>query len=1610
MKPAIAGAEKSAKGSYKRMIAKKRRCSDCMRFMKDFSKTKKLPCTGKKGDPRMCSPFLSRHKADMKSAHRLRERLSAFVNAQVCPHEVCATIGKCPRSLCDKCQQGRSLAECKKARKCGKGAKQFAACSKKRGATAYNSLLTRQASKEIMHFRYSNKHQMKFNSLEQNQHTPGGDRKFRKRGANGKVTVNIKDVAIQFVKTSKRGTVVRFQINRAEAISLNKKGKQQRTPMDRMVRREFFAKVARSGKVIRFWHSQADPGNVVLLKAKLASMIGHFAPRASKALASQFTTEREDLEGAHLIQTRVTQKANGCSVHHSVYEHTTADQELDQGMQFDHETTKTMTFCGGRIHHSKLKSKKKTAGMSRDGAKNPRNALTGKKSQSQTMSGTQIKSKDKAVLQYVCTERGRLGPHGKRCPKRFRHAARKGMKKPTMSKMVTFHMDELLQKTSEDKLELAQSQAHKRSTQSPQEHVHMLAHAVNLLNTDPAVQNAHKSAAYEGGTNSDGHHMLKQLMLEDTTGGLHHEAANVLRDVHPTIVAKDKTKHRILSMLSNAHHGASQAVRLALMQDTSLNQIPGVMKNTLFYNFGASRNPIKEAREYVTQMAKQSATGSMWHTAANSVRSIFASNMKKDHPFFLQVHEDVNHRLNLPHSDDEPAVQQRIYALSNLGNIATRKDLPVLKKHLKSNWKQIRAQAVKSLRNVPGHDVNQLVEDMFLNDKSEEVKKDALDVLLVNRHVSHAHINHLLSKLMDSNQKLSKIFTETLHSTLADPGNGTEENESFAPETLVSRGDGMTSDKFHTSLMLLQMKARAQGFSDGWFNGPLGYTGCTTCPTCCKNGCKKVSDIVKDCNCAVKNDNTRMPLPGSTQFFDPVFKRPSANIGNKNVGGGIYAEILAEACYPAPAGSDGSRPWQAGFSAEFGFFANTASSFTKVLALKASAIKDSQAGWGWLGPSVIVWNKQIDLGSIPGEKVSNKKTGKTRNDVTFGGINIDSCNGVLPIIIIPNQFASDEGNNPMFGKGKGKFMGAKSVNKADNKYQSTGTWTWGMSYEFRLAVVVKITLGFEVGFSLGFFIEPCSMSTGDGQAMVGGIDPAVSAGVTVTGGLDAGVVGVSVGITLNFFEVHLPPTVTFWLADKRPAKKFCPTVYISMEMQAVWYLLSGKFFIQLQALWGLFNTNLYEYYFPAGPKNTGSWFFQGSIPLWFNAACEMQQSSNAADNNLFGCKLRSDDKRTLGTAFGGSEQAFPFSWKDAGTAGTCQSTACGEFSALSTNFVSNKVPAVPAICNGHGTKCQRYRPNGQAIDWQMSTPESSTVAACVCKPGWTDYQCSTEDSYGNVRVGIMSGTNFGNLSEEEEELVQENGKAKARWGAGDPYCKVTVNGQSVQSPYKSSTNSPVWNNYHDIGGSAFVTKGAGVTVKCWDSDYGSDDYYGQGSFTLSGNSQDYYVNLYGGESGANYNGHAPNVKIWVEVKKKDRTGKNFQHVAMEKSWMTTGKKDFPKPKGAGEDCIVTAMAGEDMNGEKLQVTNVPRCHTRSVMYDSKVSGSVSSFKLSEGCQKVKLWDQDGCRENYSDNVVITKNAKYGRRRRRFNSEGGKYAEVPWDLNDDVCAITVTGKC
>merc|ERR1711918_164813 len=91
-----------------------------------------------------------------------------------------------------------------------------------------------------------------------------------------------------------------------------------------------------------------------------------------------------------------------------------------------------------------------------------------------------------------------------------------------------------------------------------------------------------------------------------------------------------------------------------------------------------------------------------------------------------------------------------------------------------------------------------------------------------------------------------------------------------------------------------------------------------------------------------------------------------------------------------------------------------------------------------------------------------------------------------------------------------------------------------------------------------------------------------------------------------------------------------------------------------------------------------------------------------------------------------------------------------------------------------------------------------------------------------------------------------------------------------------------------------------------------------------------------------------------------------------------------KRRAAGT-CTVTAYEHNSYRG---------RYDIRYGTYGRRRGFQASSFKLSSGCQQVQLWDEDACRYGYGDNVNIHHSV----------------SSVKYDLNDDICAISIWSKC
>merc|ERR1712023_7627 len=294
------------------------------------------------------------------------------------------------------------------------------------------------------------------------------------------------------------------------------------------------------------------------------------------------------------------------------------------------------------------------------------------------------------------------------------------------------------------------------------------------------------------------------------------------------------------------------------------------------------------------------------------------------------------------------------------------------------------------------------------------------------------------------------------------------------------------------------------------------------------------------------------------------------------------------------------------------------------------------------------------------------------------------------------------------------------------------------------------------------------------------------------------------------------------MGDYKSSTPVCPVPKVTFEIQLSWYLLSGKFYIQLQAAFGLFTTNLYEYYFPSGNTrgiNTGSWYFQGSTPIYFTGVCALAGTTSVSKaltnlgsgDNFVVCKMRSPDVRSYNDALGlfaqkSAKDTFnsvantyskpiPYSWSGS-EAGTCWPTACGgDLSGATEGTGSSKGKFTGGgvqICNGHGT-CNRYTSNGGKVS-NFWTPSSSKKVGCECTGSYRDNMCSTEPAYGKLTVKVTSGS-----------YPRDDGCC---WSAGDMdmYCVIKVNNGAYkwQTRTIDNNNNPNFNQQYTSG--TFDTK------------------------------------------------------------------------------------------------------------------------------------------------------------------------------------------------------------
>merc|ERR1712093_722532 len=124
------------------------------------------------------------------------------------------------------------------------------------------------------------------------------------------------------------------------------------------------------------------------------------------------------------------------------------------------------------------------------------------------------------------------------------------------------------------------------------------------------------------------------------------------------------------------------------------------------------------------------------------------------------------------------------------------------------------------------------------------------------------------------------------------------------------------------------------------------------------------------------------------------------------------------------------------------------------------------------------------------------------------------------------------------------------------------------------------------------------------------------------------------------------------------------------------------------------------------------------------------------------------------------------------------------------------------------------------------------------------------------------------------------------------------------------------------------------------------------------------------------------------------TERNNKAAAAERK---TKADERERKRRAAGTCTVWAYDGNNYSGALQQQNSVCNPHRQDIRYSTKGRRRgflASSFKLSSGCKKVQLWDEDACRYNYGHNQNIHHSV----------------ASVVYDLNDDVCGISVWSKC
>jgi len=636
--------------------------------------------------------------------------------------------------------------------------------------------------------------------------------------------------------------------------------------------------------------------------------------------------------------------------------------------------------------------------------------------------------------------------------------------------------------------------------------------------------NKHKRVQKMEGRNSEPDAKLKDMLHDDKDGSLHREVKELLQGDNTSVKVKEGTRARLIANMMLAKHGGSQAVILEMLQDE--HAVRDNERGNMMLMLATHNHIHPNLRAHLEQQHEHHRDRALGH-ALLGVISAVTSRDHVSHPKRLAFRARMAKVIQSP----KTSISKHILALSALGNIGDRQDIHLFAKSLAHEDERVRHQAARSLRKVSGRDVNQLLVQSVITDPADTVKSEAVKVLLDHRHVSPKSWEAVV-KALNQNQTPSQRFADELNDRL--------QIEEKLPVSLVQVGVGEA----------------------------INASPCTTCNKCLQiHGRKADEDTfakLMKCSCAGQRD--RVKVPGSYQFFEPKFKRFQQGFGNKDVGGGVYAEAYAEACRAE--GDD--KGWSGTISGESGYYVDVLGEHLKILATGAKAMKDTTSGWGGVGPFFIVMNYEIKISEFDHDDNDRSASG------VMGGFNIDSCDGVTPFVIIPFPFGKTAPGIDKVRRRKGAFQKESSSSKSGLDF----------SYEqvFRIAYIVEVTLGFSTGFSLGVFVEPCNIKSG---AAVAGLDPAYTGAISVRCGIDLLVASAGVGIDLTLFELHFPPFYTFW-TDKSKNSVVCPQVHNSMELQLSWYLLAGKFYVYVTVLF--VTTYPLEYYFPSkNGVNSGSW-------------------------------------------------------------------------------------------------------------------------------------------------------------------------------------------------------------------------------------------------------------------------------------------------------------------------------------------------------------------------------------------------------------------------------------